>query len=383
MWRRGWRILIVMTALALTMLLVLALALGRGNASGPRTDYGSPLGNSVSGTGAFAALLRRDGHEVRVADGLTDELESWAQVIVRFAWQSGPPPADEARWYDEWLRADSRRKLLYVVHDYEAEEEYWSLVLKQLEGTADESLREEAQRRRDAARNRVGSPCDKADKPAPAETWFAVGKAVMPPKASQTLAGPWADGIDAQAANLVVHEPLTSDRADVLLSGDGKNLVLEWETYGGGSVLAVANGSFLLNLALVNPARRPLAERTAGWIGEPSQTIAFVDGPSVLGIRQTPPTLLDLIARIPSFRWVAVHLGLFGLLACLAHAPRLGRPQPAPPSDADRPAAHAEAVGDLLARSRDMKAARDLLETYRRWRSPRLPQVSRRMPGNR
>jgi hypothetical protein len=78
-----------------------------------------------------------------------------------------------------------------------------------------------------------------------------------------------------------------------------------------------------------------------------------------------------------------VHLGLFGLLACLAHAPRLGRPQPAPPSDADRPAAHAEAVGDLLARSHDIGAARNLLETYRRWRSPRLPQASRRTPGKR
>ena len=378
----GWRIVIGTAALALMMLLVLALALSLRSTSGPQTEYGRPLGESINGTGAFAALLKRNGHEVRIADHLTDELESWAQAIVRFAWCSGPPPAAEARWYDEWLRADPGRKLLYVVHDYEAEEEYWSLVLKQLEGTTDKSLRQEAQSRRDAARNWVGNLPEKPDKPAPAETWFAVGESVVPPKTSQTLAGPWADGIDAQAAKLVIHEPLTSDRADVLLSGDGKNLVLEWE-HSGGSVLAVANGSFLLNLALANPARRPLAELAAAWIGEPSRKIAFVDGPSVLGSRQTPPTLLDLIVRIPSFRWVAVHLGLFGLLACLAHAPRLGRPQPAPPSDADRPAAHAEAVGDLLARSQDVKAARDLLETYRRWRSPRLPQTARRMPSNR
>ena len=78
--------------------------------------------------------------------------------------------------------------------------------------------------------------------------------------------------------------------------------------------------------------------------------------------------------RIKTFRWVALHLGLFGLLACLARAPRLGRPSPDAPSDADRPAAHAEAVGALLERSRGAATARDLLETYRRWRFPRASQ---------
>jgi hypothetical protein len=381
--RLAWWISIGTAALALVALLVVAVALGRNSASGPRTEYGSPLGNSLNGTGAFAALLKRDGHVVRVADNLTNELEEWAQVIVRFAWYSGPPPADEARWYDDWLQADPGRKLLYVVHDYEAEEEYWDMVVKKLEGTADEPQRKEAQSRRDEARGWASTLPGKFDKPAPKETWFDVGKAVVPPTACKTLAGPWADGIDAQRAALVVHKPLTSNRADALLSGDGKDLVLEWQRYGGGRVLAVASGSFLLNLTLVNPARRPLAELAAAWIGEPSQRVAFVDGPSVLGDRQPPPTLLDLIARIPSFRWVAVHLGVFGILACLVHAPRLGRPQPSPPSGADRPAAHAEAVGDLLERSHDIKTAHDLLQTYRRWRSPRLHQASRRTPGNR
>src|SRR5512135_3470265 len=141
--RRGWWISIVAAALALAMLLVVALAVGRNSATGPRTDYGSPLGNSLNGTGAFAALLKRDGHKVRIADNLTDELQSWAEVIIRFAWFSGPLPADEARWYDTWLQGDFGRRLIYVVHGYEAEEEYWNLVLKQLEGTADEPLRNE------------------------------------------------------------------------------------------------------------------------------------------------------------------------------------------------------------------------------------------------
>ena len=149
----------------------------------------------------------------------------------------------------------------------------------------------------------------------------------------------------------------------------------------GSRVLAIANGSFLLNLPLVNPARRPLAERVVEWIGEQPRRVAFVEGPLLLGESEVPPTLIDLVARIKPFRWVALHLGLFGLLACLARAPRLGRPSPDAPSDADRPAAHAEAVGALLERSRGAATARDLLGTYRRWRFPRTSAGARPTAG--
>src|SRR5208282_1503286 len=175
-------------------------------------------------------------------------------------------------------------------------------------------------------------------------------------------------------------EPLKAGQNEVLLTGDGEVLALEWEVDRGSRVLAIANGSFLLNLPLVNPARRPLAQRVVAWIGAQPRRVAFVEGPLLLGESAGPPTLIDLVARIKPFRWVALHLGLFGLLACLARAPRLGRPSPDAPSDADRPAAHAEAVGALLERSRGAAAARDLLETYRRWRVPRPPQEASRPP---
>ena len=64
------------------------------------------------------------------------------------------------------------------------------------------------------------------------------------------------------SAALTVHEPLKAGENEVLLTGDGEVLALEWEVGRGSRVLAIANGSFLLNLPLVNPARRPLAERS-------------------------------------------------------------------------------------------------------------------------
>ena len=57
-----------MAALALAATLVLALvvvalARGSGNARAVESGYGSSMGSSVNGTGALAALLRKQGHK--------------------------------------------------------------------------------------------------------------------------------------------------------------------------------------------------------------------------------------------------------------------------------------------------------------------------------
>ena len=229
----------------------------------------------------------------------------------------------------------------------------------------------QAEANRDQAKNWIDRLPSKADKPADAAVWFKVGPAANPPRTCETLEGLWAEDIDSRAAAIVVHEPLVADQEHVLLASKGNVLAMEWETEDNSRVLAIANGSFLLNLPLVNHARRPLAERVVEWIGDDPRRVAFVDGFSVLSGPSPPPSLFDLLRRIPSFRWVAIQLGLFGLLACLARAPRLGRPRSDPASDSDRPAAHAEALGRLLEKSRSPETARDLLESYRRWRLPR------------
>jgi hypothetical protein len=325
----------------------------------------------LSGTSAFADLLRRRGHEVRTAWRLTGELKEWAQVIVRFAPYPGPPDREEATWYEEWLEEEPERSLIYVVRDYDAEPEYWSLAVERLVEPGTEGRRALAEASRDQAKNWVDKLPSKADKPADATDWFKVGPAANPPRTCETLEGLWAEGVDSRAAGILLHEPLVADKEHVLLASKGNVLAMEWGAGDDSLVLAIANGSFLLNLPLVNHARRPLAERVVEWIGEDRRRIAFVDGFSVLNGPSLPPSLFDLLRRIASFRWVAIHLGLFGLLACLARAPRLGRPRSDPASDSDRPAAHAEALGRLLEKSRSGETARDLIETYRRWRQPR------------
>ncbi len=146
-------------------------------------------------------------------------------------------------------------------------------------------------------------------------------------------------------------------------------------------MLIVANGSFLLNEALVKPGRRPLAVRVAEWPDGEMQQVAFVEGSFVLSEEEGTPSFWKLLERLPALRWVAMQMALAGVIASLARAPRLGRPRPDPVSGADRPAAHAEALGTLLAASRATAESLDLLERYRQWRWPHGPREPGRVSG--
>ena len=139
---------------------------------------------------------------------------------------------------------------------------------------------------------------------------------------------------------------------------------MEWHRADDARVLVVANGSFLLNAALVNRARRPLASQVVRWAGEEPMHVAFVEGSFVLGDPPAQPSVFSLL-DIPPFGWLAAQLLALGLAVCLARAPSLGRPRPDPPSGEDRPVAHPEALGALWERTGAADDARSALRTYR------------------
>ena len=217
-------------------------------------------GESLNGTGALAELFRQEGHTVRAAVRLTDDLGEWADVIVRFAQTPGPPGREEAGWYAGWLDRGQGSGLIYVPRDYDAQAEYWQGVLAAMPKTADASLRARVEKRLEAAK-----PWSAKLPPEGQGTRRSRRMVHGEPLAGlagvcKTLGGPWSEGIDPVQASLTRHETLdAASEEEILLEGDGKTLAMEWQRSNDARVLVVANGSFLLNATLVNRARRPLA----------------------------------------------------------------------------------------------------------------------------
>ena len=372
------------------LLLIASMAIGCGP-TGPDTTYGRSRGESINGTGAFAELLRRRGHEVRAARRANQTLADWADVIVRFSPHPGLPEKDEGDWFERWLEDRPGRKLVYVVRDFDAESEFWEAVLAAEPADAKPEAVERVKKKRDETKKWVGDLPARPKEPAGADVWFALEPKPKDPAPCRTLGGPWAVGVDARAAAVSKHEAFRDEGdEEILLDGDGSPLAMAWSFDNGSKALALANSSFLLNAALLNRARRPLALRVAEWIGDPPLHVAFVEGASPVvedgEAGENPFRLLG----VPPFDVISPHLLGFLLLLALAHAARLGRPLPEPPSGIERPSAHPEALGSLLAKTDRGDAARFLLETYRRWRHSSIvagrrapaapPSSSRRAP---
>jgi hypothetical protein len=331
-------------------------------------SYGRSHGQSLNGTGVLAALFRAEGHDVRAALRLTNELSAWADVIVRFAPYPGPPARPEADWYHGWLNRAAGRRLIYVPRDFDAQPGYWSWVREHLSADASPRLRKHVEEQLRSAQDWPKFLHREPKEVASPQDWFEVTPAANATEQTcKTLEGPWAEGVDPARAALSRRRTLQVESETVLLRGDEKPLAIEWNRYNASAVLVVANGSLLLNAPLVNAARRPLALRVVDWAGEGPLRVAFVEGNSLLGEGPGPLSVFALL-KVPPFGWVAAQLFALGLAACLARAPRLGRPTPEPPSGEDRPSAHPEALGALLARTRQADAAHALLDAYRRWR---------------
>ena len=345
-----------------------------------QTTYGRSRGQSINGTNVLADLIRRRGHTVRAAVRYNEVLANWADVLIRFAPHPGPPSEAEAEWLTGWLGSGSARKLIYVVRDYDTGPEFWARMLAALPPSGMETERTRIKSRQTESQGWATSLPARAKEPADRDSWFgtAPGNPARPNEVTtcQTLTGPWADGIDAKAAALPVHEAIQADNdEEIFLDSDAGKLVVRWtyredENNDEGEVLILANGSFLLNAGLLNQARRPLAIRVADWVGDAPRHVAFVEGSNVLDAEGAGTTSPFHLLTVTPFNWIGGHLAAFGLLFALALAPTLGRPRPEPSGAIERPSAHPIALGAILARTAQADHAREIMSRYRQWRHP-------------
>jgi hypothetical protein len=124
-----------------------------------------------------------------------------------------------------------------------------------------------------------------------------------------------------------------------------------WE---GGRILLVTNGSFLLNLPLVNHEHRKLAGQLIAATGEPGEVVFLESG---AGGPPIDPDYADQSLWTLFGAWplnvILLQLAVAGVMFCFARWPIFGRPkQPAAESTSDF-GRHVEAVGQLLSKCKD------------------------------
>ena len=339
------------------------------------TRYGRRKGigyeKSVNGTAVLAEMIEQEGYEVVSWHALSPALEK-ADVIIWFPDNFNGPPEETRDWLEDWLRHGGRT-LVYVGRDYDAAPDYWKKILPT--APADQ-VSELQSRKKDAEDQFTDDRLAIEQKPRDYD-WFRIDGKLKNRKV-RTLTGPWSEGIDASKVEIELNGRLRPSGGETLLSStDGKGrrdvLVRRRQTvwWGDSQLVIIQNGSFLLNLPLVNHEHRQLAGKLIEQIEDVNSVgrVVFLEsgseGPRITD--QDPaarlPTGSHLIDSEP-FVYAVPNVLAVVILLLLSRWPIFGRPrEPAgrSPSDFGR---HVHSLGDLLARSRDVGYAKARLSQY-------------------
>ena len=335
--------------------------------------YGQCKGSSwssVNGTGVLGKMFENAGHTVFSWRMLSPRLRQRADCIVWFANDFGPPSQRVCDWLGSWLGEEPDRTLIYVGRDFDAALWYWEEVLP----NAPPDQKEEIRRRRDEAKK--GFLADlRAITTAEECQWFTITKGQHREVRSLQGDAKWLEGVDASKLEIELnHRLVPSRRARVLLESEG-DVLISSEPFRQSRLIVVANGSFLLNLPLVNHEHRKLAGQLIDEVGSPGQTVVFLEsypgGPPIFDAdpKGGPPSGLAIFNVWPT-NWILLHLAAVGILFCFFRFPIFGPardPEPEGLSDFGR---HIEALGELLERSGDTEHAAKRLAQYHQLARP-------------
>lgn len=354
---------------------------------GPRIDvlYGQRRGpgaeKSVNGTGVLAEMFTRSGHKVFSWRRLSPRLSERADAIVWFPDDFEPPTPEVRRWLEDWLIEEPGRTLIYVGRDFDAARWYW----KKIQPDVPDDQQPELQRRLGEA----GGDFKTARMKIPASAdcqWFTV-KGPYQNRDVRTLSGDpeWRRGIDPTKLEIELNGRMTpSTYAEVLLHSEGDMLVSrEW--FDESQLITVANGSFLLNLPLVNHEHRKLAGKLIDAVGPPGQTVVFLEsfagGPP---ISEDPsggmPTGAEIFNLWPT-NWILLHLVVVGILFCFWRYPIFGRPKTPEPQGRSDFGRHIAAMAELLELTGDRVYAKTRLAQY--WQQVKMKEKSKAEGGGR
>ena len=341
------------------------------------TQYGNRTGNSVNGTGVLGDMFEQAGHSVTSWRTLSPRLRR-ADTIVWFPDSYQPPPPQVRQWFEDWLSESPGRTLVYVGRDYNAAPLYW----RSVKPGAPAHLSAEIDRRLNMAESNEQS--DRAALPKPDDfDWFSLKTGTK--RKVKTLSGPWSQGIDPTRAEIELHSLLSRGDADVMLESDGGPEVLlesngdalvsrepfyslySTGTYDESQLIVVTNGSFLLNLPLLNHEHRKLAGKLISEVGPPGRTVFLesMGDPQILDEDPTnsPPSGLEIFGIWP-MSFILLHLAALGIIFCFARYPIFGNPRDPPAESRSDFGKHVQALGELLQMTRDRAYALARLKHY-------------------
>ena len=405
----GYRVVLAWLALLLAPLLAAALAGCGRSPGGINTVYGRRSGNgasSVNGTSVLARMFQNADHRL-VTRGRTGGRIEDCKVIVWAPDRFTPPTKEERNAIQAWLGEERGRTFIYIGRDYDASIDYWRHAADSL--LADESAAaetpqaEEYLRRRaeDTARFESARTTIPKDEDA---AWFVVSRD-HPRQRVTNLAGPWSRGINPAAAAIrirsrfdvpekdpeepdyyqrsLTHQVLlsateTADPAEAendpldprggFQASDGAPLItrVSHPYWNDGAIIVVTNGSFLLNLPLVNHEHRKLAARMVDECGSEPARVAFWEGdafvPSADSAEQQHQWMM---LTIWPTNFILLHLGVLGVMYIMWKYPIFGPAKDLPPPATSDFANHINAMGELMAATNEVGYARAKLQNYR------------------
>ena len=354
------------------------------------TKYGQRRGSgaaeSVNGTAVLAALFEQAGHRVHSSVELNRRLDK-DQTVVWIP-DSFEPPSTEARQFlDAWLQAEPGRTLVYIGRDYDAASEYWRQMLAQVDNERyDDYLRRLAHAQSEFAARRCEFPQRESCE------WFVM-KGDQPTRKIPDLDGPWAAGVDAAktditlAGRLDIPDPANTSTStatspnpyapadnyvevEVLLQSENDILAHRYRLryWNESQVIVVANGSFSLNMGLVNKEHRKLAAQLVAECGEPGSVAFLESGPRGVTVNESHKEDASShalrIFTVWPISFIFIHFAALGIVYCISVFPIFGRPQHLPGQSRSDFGQHIAALGELLRGTKDTLFAETRIRQY-------------------
>jgi hypothetical protein len=343
-------------------------------------------GPSVNGTSVLEAMFKSYGHSTTARRYLSPKMDDY-DVVVWFPNDFEPPTEEQQQFLEDWLDKGQQRTLIYVGRDYDASIDYWERVMPDVPPEqAVEALRLQAKAKARHDQRRTAMPAKKDCRWFRAIATGPVRRIGRRDGNGPDLAGPWcADGaIDPSKIDLRLQgrlEPLKNPpRSASGLPLSSNNLltsredVLVWRVtdtnWQQGSILVVNNGSFLLNLPLVEHEHRKLAAKLIAECGPPKKKVVFLEsdsgGPEVYEEEpgENSPTGFEALTVWP-IGTILMHFIIFGIVLLASLTAIFGRPRELPRVPVSDFAHHIEALGDLLARTQNETYVHGRLRDYR------------------